>query len=128
MKGLIRMVRMRSCLFSSDRVAMIAGTLHPKPITSGMNDLPCSPIICIILSITNAALAMYPVSSMKLMPIKRIRMFGRNTITPPTPPIMPSMISDLRGPGGIRFSVDDESSATPCCSSRIGDSPNANVR
>ena len=40
------------------RVAMIAGILHPNPIIIGINDFPWSPILCIMLSIMNAALAM----------------------------------------------------------------------
>ena len=40
------------------RVAMTAGTLQPNPITKGMNDLPCNPILCMILSMMKAALAM----------------------------------------------------------------------
>ena len=90
------MVSRRSLRLSSVRVAIIAGTLHPKPIRSGMNDLPCSPILCIIRSIMKAARAIYPVSSISDMKKNNINILGKNTITPPTPLITPSMISSLK--------------------------------
>ena len=40
MNGLIRIVINRLDLLSMIRVYMMAGTLQPKPITSGMNDFP----------------------------------------------------------------------------------------
>ena len=43
MKGAIRMVAMRSRLFSMVRVAMIAGTAQPYAESSGMKLLPCKP-------------------------------------------------------------------------------------
>ena len=58
MKGMISMVITRSFLLSSVRVAIMAGTLQPNPISSGMNDLPCKPILCISLSMMKAARAM----------------------------------------------------------------------
>ena len=44
-------------LLSIVRVAITAGTLHPKAMISGINDLPWSPILCINLSIIKAARA-----------------------------------------------------------------------
>ncbi len=61
--GLIRIVMMRSSLESSVRVARMAGTLQPKPMIIGMNDLPWRPSECMTLSMMKAARAMYPVSS-----------------------------------------------------------------
>ncbi len=58
MKGLTSMVMRRLDLLSMMRVDMIAGTLQPKPITSGMNDLPCNPMRCISLSMMKATRAM----------------------------------------------------------------------
>ena len=52
------MVMIRLRLLSMVRVDMTAGTLHPKPMMRGMNDLPWSPILCISLSMMNAARAM----------------------------------------------------------------------
>ena len=40
MNGIISMVRRRSPGFRRVRVAMMAGTLQPNPITSGINDRP----------------------------------------------------------------------------------------
>ncbi|MBA7554505.1 hypothetical protein ES705_47126 [subsurface metagenome] len=57
MNGLIRIVSSLLLRFSIERVAIIAGTLHPNPMISGINDFPCSPILCITLSIIKAALA-----------------------------------------------------------------------
>ena len=54
---------MRSRGFSSVRVAIIAGTLHPKPTIMGTNALPGSPKKRIKRSITKAARAIYPESS-----------------------------------------------------------------
>ena len=48
---------MRLLRLSIVRVAMTAGTLQPNPITKGMNDLPCNPILCMILSMMKAARA-----------------------------------------------------------------------
>src|SRR5665647_609969 len=59
-KGVIIMVSILSFLLSKVRVAMIAGTLHPKPITNGINDLPCNPILCISLSMIKEARAIHP--------------------------------------------------------------------
>ena len=36
-------VSRRLLRFSMVRVAMMAGTLQPKPVSIGKNDLPCSP-------------------------------------------------------------------------------------
>ena len=58
MNGSIIIVMSRERRLSMVRVAITAGTLQPKPITSGMNDLPCSPMRCISLSMMNAARAM----------------------------------------------------------------------
>ncbi len=46
MNGFINMVINRLLRLSMVRVAIIAGTLQPKPMTKGMNDLPCSPAKC----------------------------------------------------------------------------------
>ena len=67
MSGSMSMVTIRERRLSMVRVAITAGTLHPKLMMSGMNDLPCSPILCIILSMIKAARAIYPLSSMKEM-------------------------------------------------------------
>ena len=48
----------RSELFSSVRVAMMAGTLQPKPTSMGTNDFPGRPIQRMKRSITKAARAM----------------------------------------------------------------------
>ena len=56
-KGVTRMVMSLLLRLSMVRAAIMAGTLQPKPIMSGMNDLPCRPIRCIRRSIMNAARA-----------------------------------------------------------------------
>ena len=57
MKGVISMVISRLLRLSIVRQAMIAGTLQPKPMMSGMNDLPCRPMRCITRSMMKAARA-----------------------------------------------------------------------
>ena len=120
MNGLMSTVIMRLLRLSIVREAMIAGTLHPNPMIRGMNDLPCRPMQCIILSIMNAALAMYPESSMNDMHRKSIRILGRNTITPPTPPMMPSTIRSLRAPSGIVLPMSEPKASTPASIQPIG--------
>ena len=66
-RGVTKMVMSRLWRLSMVRDDMMAGTLHPKPIIRGINDLPCSPILCISLSIIKAARAIYPVSSITEM-------------------------------------------------------------
>ena len=56
--GLTRIVMRRHLRSSIIREAIMAGTLHPKPMISGMNDFPCKPIRCMILSMMKAARAM----------------------------------------------------------------------
>ena len=58
MNGFIRIVMIRLLRLSIVRDAIIAGTLHPNPIIKGINDFPCSPIRCMILSMIKAARAM----------------------------------------------------------------------
>ena len=89
-------VVLRSRSDSMQRVAMIAGTVQPKPSTSGTKERPCSPNRRITPSITNAARAMYPESSRIAIAKKRKRMFGRKTSTPPTPAITPSVSRERR--------------------------------
>ena len=54
-RGSMSIVMSRERRLSIVRVAITAGTLQPNPIMSGMNDLPCSPILCMSLSMMKAA-------------------------------------------------------------------------
>ena len=56
--GTRSIVTRRERRLSTVRVAMMAGTLQPKPMMSGMKDLPWSPILCMSLSMMKAARAM----------------------------------------------------------------------
>ena len=58
MSGRMSIVTSRLRRLSMVRVAITAGTLQPKPMMRGMNDLPWSPILCISLSMMKAARAM----------------------------------------------------------------------
>ena len=58
MKGAIITVMMRSDARSIVRVAMMAGTLQPKPTIRGTNAFPGKPIARIMRSMTKAARAM----------------------------------------------------------------------
>ena len=82
-----------------------------------MNDLPCSPIACMALSITNAALAIYPLPSRKVMKNIMAKITGTNTITNPTPAITPSVASDTVHSGAwIKPSIASVHLLNgPCC-------------
>ena len=58
MKGVSRMVIRRSRSLERVRVAMMAGTLHPKPMSMGTKLRPERPILRKSLSITKATRAM----------------------------------------------------------------------
>ncbi len=66
-------------------MAITPGMLQPNPISNGINDFPCKPILNIALSTTNAARARYPLSSRMDSPRKRKNIGGKNTKTPPSP-------------------------------------------
>ena len=74
-------------------VAITAGTEQPKPMSMGTKLLPESPIFLRGLSITNATLAIYPVSSKIERKKKRVTTMGRKDNTLPTPVKIPSIIS-----------------------------------
>ena len=92
---------------------MMPGIAHATDDSSGMNDLPLSPHRLIRRSIRNAARAMYPQSSSTARNANRIRICGRNLITPPTPVTMPSFSSARNGPGLIRASTLSPIRAVP---------------
>ena len=71
---------------------MTAGTVHPKPIRSGTIDLPDSPILRRILSMKNAILAMYPLSSKRDRKKNITTTIGRKLNTLPTPSKIPSIM------------------------------------
>jgi hypothetical protein len=121
------MVINRSLRLSIIRVAIIAGTLHPKPMKSGIKDFPCKPILCISLSIIKTALAIYPVSSIKDIKRKRIIILGRKTITPPTPPIIASARKSLTIPGGNKPEIIPERLLKPISIHDFGYPPSLNV-
>ena len=58
MNGVSRMVIFLSRSLASVRVAIMAGTLHPKPISMGTKLRPERPILRSSLSITKATRAM----------------------------------------------------------------------
>ena len=109
------------------REAMIAGTLQPNPIINGMNDLPCNPILCMILSMINAARAIYPESSIMEIQKYRIRILGRKTITLPTPPMIPSTSISFSGPSLIVSLMKLPNKSTNHSIAIIGYSPMVNV-
>ena len=87
-------VILRSRSEGSVRVAMIAGTLHPKPISMGTKLRPERPIFRSGLSMTNATRAIYPVSSRMDRKKNSTTIVGRKLSTLPTPAKIPSMISE----------------------------------
>ncbi|OPZ97524.1 MAG: hypothetical protein BWY70_01477 [Bacteroidetes bacterium ADurb.Bin408] len=121
------MVSKRSFLFSMVRVAIIAGTLQPKPMISGINDLPCKPILCMSLSIINTARAIYPVSSISEIKKNSSKILGRKTTTPPTPLMMPLISRSVSAPGGRRCESVDASHSKPDSIHIMGYSPKVKV-
>ena len=87
------MVIRRSFSFSIVRAPMMAGTVQPKPMSMGIKALPLRPKCRRVRSITKAARAIYPVSSSILKKRNRMAIWGRNTSTPPTPAMTPSVMS-----------------------------------
>ena len=104
-KGVINMVFSLSLRFSSVREAIMAGTEQPNPKSNGRNAFPESPTRLIRSSMTNAALAIYPLSSRYPRARKRIKMLGRKVRIPPTPEMIPSTISDCSM--GLTFHVSN---------------------
>jgi hypothetical protein len=83
------MVRNRAFLDSIIRVPSIEGTLQPNPRHMGIKLFPCNPMMCMNLSITNAARAIYPTFSRKVIEKKNIARIGTKVKTDPTPPMIP---------------------------------------
>ena len=90
------MVILRSRALGSVLVAIIAGTVQPKPISSGTMLRPERPIRLKSLSIKNATLAIYPLSSSIDRKKNSITIIGRKLNTLPTPANTPSIISPCR--------------------------------
>ena len=84
------MVILRSLSLDRVRVAIMAGTEHPKPISIGTKLRPERPIFLRSLSITKATRAMYPVSSKIERKKNRVTITGRKVMTLPTPLQIPS--------------------------------------
>ena len=70
---------------------------------------------------------MYPVSSKIDIMKKSRRIFGRKMATPPTPPIMPSMRSDLKIPFGRMNEIAPLNRPTPVSIHRMGKEPTLKV-
>ena len=85
-------VSRRSRTLGRVRLLITPGTLHPKPRSKGTILLPERPSFLSGRSITKAIRAMYPLSSIRDRKKKSSNIKGRNTITVPTPPYMPSMM------------------------------------
>ncbi|MPN01158.1 hypothetical protein SDC9_148361 [bioreactor metagenome] len=93
-RGAISAVIFLSCSFSNVLVAIIAGEEHPTPKIIGMNAFPDNPTLLITLSIKNAILAIYPLSSNKVIPKNKVNINGKNGKVPPILPITPSTINE----------------------------------
>ena len=101
-------------------VAITAGTVQPKPMSIGTMLLPESPIRLRSLSITNATLAMYPLSSSMERKKKRVTMIGMKLSMLPTPsnipPIIRSRTTSFTPVFTRRFSTLSVSAPTPVSS------------
>ena len=94
MNGVRSIVILRSRSDDSVLVDIIAGTEHPKPISIGTKLLPERPILRSSLSMTNAILAMYPLSSSIDRKKNNTTIIGRKLRTLPTPAKIPFIISE----------------------------------
>ena len=95
MSGAINIVVKRSRSPSMVRAAIIPGIAQAKLESNGIKALPLSPTLAISVSIKKAARAIYPDASSARMNANKIIICGRNTITAPTPSIIPSAIKLL---------------------------------
>ena len=77
----------------------MAGTVHPNPNTIGTNAFPFNPIVLMILSIKNATLDIYPLSSKIARKKYKNNINGTKTNTPPTPAINPSNTNEFNQSG-----------------------------
>jgi len=84
------------------RADMIPGTVQAKDESSGMNDLPLSPIWDISLSIRICRPSHVPQSSRHAIKRNNTRICGRNRSTLPTPSTTPFTSSDCNAPSVIR--------------------------
>ena len=84
------MVARRSRADGSDRVAMMPGIAQANELSSATNARPSSPALDITRSIRNAARARYPLASSIAISTNNSTICGRNTKTPPMPPITAS--------------------------------------
>ena len=95
-KGVSIMVILLSRLDGSVRVDITAGTVQPKPMSIGTMLLPDSPSFLRSLSMKNATLATYPLSSMIDRKKNSVTTTGRKLSTLPTPLNIPSVTSPCR--------------------------------
>ena len=95
MKQVVIIVIFLSLSCSIVRLAITPGTPQPEATSIGMNDLPERPNFLKTLSIMNAIRDIYPQSSSIERRRKRISICGTNPKTEPTPPTIPSAISDV---------------------------------
>ena len=94
MNGVRRIVIFLSRSDGSVLLAITPGTVHPNPTSIGTMLLPDSPILRRSLSITNATLAIYPLSSSSDRKKNKVTMIGRKLSTLPTPLKIPSITSE----------------------------------
>ena len=84
-------------------LAITAGTEQPNPINIGTMLRPESPILRNNLSITNATLAIYPVSSSNERKKNNVTIIGKKLNTLPTPSKIPSIISECNTLSTFQF-------------------------
>ena len=100
MKGVTIMVSNLSFLFSIFRALMMAGTAHAKPPIIGITLLPFKPTLLMILSERKLILAMYPVSSNRVIKPNNIMICGTKTSIPPNPARIPLTTMSAIHPSG----------------------------
>ncbi len=85
----------------SVRRVIMAGTLHPNPISSDTEAFPLTPTLRKYRSRINAMRERYPLCSKTLRHKKSMRMFGKNTERAPIPQTNHSTKSEAKNPSPI---------------------------
>ena len=94
--GVKSIVILRSRSLDKVLLAITPGTVQPKPISIGTMLLPDNPTFLKSLSITNATLAIYPLSSSRERKKKRVTIIGKKFNTLPTPLNIPLIMSECK--------------------------------
>src|SRR5678815_4626512 len=118
--GVIRIVNKRSFRFSIFLALIIAGTAQAKPLIIGITLLPFNPTPRIKRSVRKLILAMYPVSSSKVINPNKIMICGTKTRIPLRPASNPCVSKLLHHASGSTDEREEFNIAKPESIQSIG--------